>query len=160
MPLTPETKRQDKTLVREVASGTTIQYPAKGRRLLILLCLVLGTFLVAIDTTIISVAIPTISTDFEALHDVGWYGSAYLMTLTAFQPTMSKIYKTFSAKAAYIASIALFEGMGLNLWLISSLSILAAIFSSAQQYFIYEDPRPWSLLLKWRIIYDVFRLCL
>ena len=96
MPITPETKRQDRTLVREVTTGTPIQYPAKGRQLLILLCLVLGTFLVAIDTTIISVAIPTISTNFEALHDVGWYGSAYLMILTAFQPTMSKIYKSFS----------------------------------------------------------------
>ena len=114
MPLTPETKRQNKCSVREATAGAPIQYPAKGRQLLILLCLILGTFLVAVDTTIISVAIPTISTDFEALHDVGWYGSAYLMTLTAFQPTMSKIYKTFSPKAAYIASIALFEGMGLT----------------------------------------------
>ena len=115
MPFTPETKRQDSTLVKEVTTGTPIQYPTKGRQLLILLCLILGTFLVAIDTTIISVAIPTISTDFEALHDVGWYGSAYLLTLTAFQPTMSKIYKIFSPKMAYIASVALFEGMGLNL---------------------------------------------
>ena len=65
----------------------------------------------AIDTTIIAVAIPGISTDFKALDDVGWYGSVYLMTLTAFQPTMGKVYKIFNPKTAYLASIALFEGM-------------------------------------------------
>ena len=111
MSITPETKGQDNNIVKEPTAGTPTQYPAKGRQSLILLCLVLGTFLVAIDTTIISVAIPTISTDFKALDDVGWYGSAYLMTLTAFQPTMSKIYKVFPPKNAYIASIAIFEGM-------------------------------------------------
>lgn len=69
----------------------------------------LGSLLVAVDTTIISVAVPRISTEFKALYDIGWYGSAYLATLTAFQPTMSNIYKVFSPKAAYIGSIVLFE---------------------------------------------------
>ena len=148
MPITQETKRQDSTLVQEFTTRNPIQYPNKGRQLLILLCLILGTFLVTIDTTIISVAIPTISTDFKALHDVGWYGSAYLMTLTAFQPTMSKIYKIFSPKMAYIASIALFEGKDLNSWMKSSLIILISIYQSAQSYCIYDAPHPWSLVSK------------
>ena len=117
MSITPETKPQDNNVVKEPTAETATQYPTKERQLLILLCLVLGTFLVAIDTTIISVAIPTISTDFKALDDVGWYGSAYLLTLTAFQPTMSKIYKIFPSKKAYVASVAIFEGVILLSWL-------------------------------------------
>ena len=89
----------------------TVQYPSKWRMSLIMLCLVSGTFLVAVDTTIISVAIPRISTDFKAISDVGWYGSGYLMTLTAFQPSMSNIYKMFDPKAAYVVSILVFEGI-------------------------------------------------
>ena len=139
MSVTPETKRQDNNIVKESTAGTPAQYPAKGRQLLILLCLVLGTFLIAIDTTIISVAIPTISTDFKALDDVGWYGSAYLMTLTAFQPTMSKIYKIFPPKKAYIASVAIFEGMVLiSLFELSSSDL--SICQSAQRCSIFKIP--------------------
>ena len=97
-----------------LATKPLTQYPARGRLFCIVLCLVLGALLVAIDTTIISVAIPDISTQFEALDDVGWYGSAYLMTLTAFQPTTSKIYKLYSPKKAYILSILIFEGMSVG----------------------------------------------
>ena len=37
------------------------------------------------DRTIIATAIPTITDDFHALNDVGWYGSAYMLTSCAFQ---------------------------------------------------------------------------
>jgi len=84
-------------------------YPTKPMLALIVICLVFGSLLVAIDTTIISVAIPRISTHFKTLDDVGWYGSAYLMTLTVFQPTMSNIYKLFDPKTAYLNPIVLFE---------------------------------------------------
>ena len=91
-----ETK--DDSSTGEHSNATPTQYPTKGRLIFILICLVLGKFLVAIDTTIIYVAVPKISTDFRALNDVGWYGSAYLMTLTALQPTMNKIYGIFHRK--------------------------------------------------------------
>lgn len=69
-----------------------------------------GTLLVAIDTTIISVAVPKLSTVFNALDDVGWYGSGYLLTVTACQPSFGKIYKFFDVKATYLTSIVIFEG--------------------------------------------------
>ncbi|KAI9724632.1 MAG: hypothetical protein M1828_003656 [Chrysothrix sp. TS-e1954] len=83
---------------------------AEGLRLaIILLSLFLGTFLVAIDTTIVSVAIPEISTDFHSLGDVGWYGSAYLISITALQPVMGTIYKLFNVKLVYLGAIVVFE---------------------------------------------------
>ena len=59
----------------------------------VLLSLFLGTFRVANDTTIVSVAIPKISTEFHTLSDVGWYGPVYLILLTALQPAGGTVYK-------------------------------------------------------------------
>lgn len=85
--------------LRQVESNH--EYPTGLRLVATLLSLFLGTFLVAIDTTIVSVAVPKISTEFHALNDVGWYGSAYLITITALQPAGGTIYKLFDAKAVY-----------------------------------------------------------
>lgn len=41
--------------------------------------LMMAVFCMALDNTIISVAIPKITTDFHNLNDVGWYASAYLL---------------------------------------------------------------------------------
>ena len=56
-------------------------------------CLFFGSFLIALDTTIINVAIPQITTDFRALDDAAWYGTAYLITLTAFQAVYGSMYQ-------------------------------------------------------------------
>ncbi len=45
-------------------------YPGGLKLAIILVSLFLGTFLVAIDTTIISVTIPKISTEFHAFNDI------------------------------------------------------------------------------------------
>ena len=84
-------------------------YPSTSRRLTIVAALCLGTLLNAIDITIIGVAIPTIATVFDALDDVGWYGTAYLATLTALQPIFGVTYKYFDPRMTYLFSILLFE---------------------------------------------------
>ncbi len=75
-----------------------------------ILALALGTLLVAIDNTIIAVAIPKISSVFNSLSQVGWYGSAYLLTVTAMQPTCGRIYKFFDMKYTFLCSVLVFEG--------------------------------------------------
>lgn len=101
------------------------QYPTGIKLVIIMSSLMLGTTLMALDTTIISVATPRISTQFQSLDDVGWYGAAYLMTLTAFTPVASNFYKNFNPKYVYLAFIAVFEGMTLNLTRKSELTDLA-----------------------------------
>ncbi|KAK7019554.1 major facilitator superfamily domain-containing protein [Favolaschia claudopus] len=64
---------------------------------------------VALDNTIISTAIPKITDAFNSLQDVGWYGSAYLLTTAGTQLLFGKLYTHFSIKWVYVASIALFE---------------------------------------------------
>ena len=51
---------------------------------------------------------PVISNDFKRLTDASWYGSAYLLTATASQPTWGKIYQLFSAKSVYLLNICIF----------------------------------------------------
>ena len=65
--------------------------------------------LVAYDTTIIGVAILKISTVFKSLDAIGWCGSAYLLTVTALQPTFGNMCKFFDVKTTYMISIFMFE---------------------------------------------------
>jgi MFS family permease len=96
----------------QVASNASFSdgYPKGVRLALIMVSLMLGTALMALDATIISVATPKISTQFQALDDVGWYGASYSMLLTAFTPIASNFYKYFNPKYVYLASIVVFEG--------------------------------------------------
>jgi MFS family permease len=64
---------------------------------------------VALDTTVVNTTIPAITTQFHGLDDLAWYGSAYLLALTALQPTFGKLYKVFYMKILYLASIVVFE---------------------------------------------------
>lgn len=81
-----------------------------GTLFVVLGSLYLGTFLVALDSTIISTALPAITVEFHALEDLAWYGSSYLLTFTALQPTCGKLYKVIDTKLMYLISIAIFEG--------------------------------------------------
>ena len=54
-------------------------------------------------------ASPKITNDFHSLSDVGWYGSAYLLTSTALQPTYGKIYQNFSLKWVFVVVVMEFE---------------------------------------------------
>ncbi|KAI0017069.1 MFS general substrate transporter [Xylariomycetidae sp. FL0641] len=71
--------------------------------------LCLGIFILGLDMNIIGVAIPRITTDFRSLDDIAWYGSAYLLTITAFQPFFGTLYKYFNAKLVYLVSLLVFE---------------------------------------------------
>ncbi|MCJ1472480.1 hypothetical protein MMC13_001128 [Lambiella insularis] len=89
--------------------------------------LMLGQFLTGIDGTVISMynallvelpnvlpitavtAIPKITAEFHSLEDVGWYGSAYLLTTMALQPTFGKVYAYFDIKRTFVASVLMFE---------------------------------------------------
>ncbi|KAL8790902.1 MAG: hypothetical protein Q9213_000327 [Squamulea squamosa] len=86
-----------------------MDYP-KGFRLVgIVIALIISVFLVALDMTIVATAIPRITDQFHSLDQVGWYGSAFFLTLAAFQSTWGKIYKYFPLKLGFLISIFIFE---------------------------------------------------
>lgn len=71
--------------------------------------LVLSIFLCSLDLTIIATAIPKITEEFQSLEDVGWYGSAFLLTIATTQSFWGKLYKYFDLKAIFLTAIAIFE---------------------------------------------------
>ncbi|KAG7007214.1 condensin complex subunit 2 [Physcia stellaris] len=85
------------------------EYPSGAKLGIITLSLCLSVFLMALDNTIIATAIPKITDYFGALDDVGWYGSAYLLTTCAFQLLFGKFYTFFSIKWVYLIAIGIFE---------------------------------------------------
>ncbi|KAJ5489845.1 Major facilitator superfamily domain general substrate transporter [Penicillium expansum] len=82
----------------------------KGPQLaLITLALCLGVFLIALDNCIIATAIPKITDQFHSLDDVGWYGSAYLLTSASLQLLFGRFYTFFNVKWIYLIAIGVFE---------------------------------------------------
>ncbi|PYI27835.1 MFS general substrate transporter [Aspergillus indologenus CBS 114.80] len=75
----------------------------------ITISLMLAVFCVALDNTIMAVAIPKITDQFHALDDVGWYGSSYLLTTCSFQLLYGKLYTLFSIKWVFLSALFVFE---------------------------------------------------
>ncbi|EQB55479.1 major facilitator superfamily transporter [Colletotrichum gloeosporioides Cg-14] len=91
------------------SSEDEVEYPHGLKLILIIIALCLAVFLVALDQTIIAPALGAITSEYGSVKDIGWYGSAYLLTTTALQPMYGTVYKLFSVKYIYIAAIAVFE---------------------------------------------------
>ncbi|KAJ7476934.1 MFS transporter [Mycena galericulata] len=85
------------------------EYPTGVRLALLTFALMISVFLVALDNTIIATAIPKITDHFKSLADVGWYGSAYLLTSASFQLLWGRFYSFLSIKWVYITAISIFE---------------------------------------------------
>ncbi|KAJ0386023.1 hypothetical protein COL922a_005170 [Colletotrichum nupharicola] len=91
------------------SSEDEVEYPHGLKLILIIIALCLAVFLVALDQTIIAPALGAITSEYGSVKDIGWYGSAYLLTTTALQPMYGTVYKLFSVKYIYTAAIAVFE---------------------------------------------------
>ncbi|PPR00927.1 hypothetical protein CVT24_000247 [Panaeolus cyanescens] len=84
------------------------EYPGTFKLILITLSLCLAIFLVALDNTIVTTAIPKITATFNAIEDVGWYGSAYLLTTASFQLIFGRLYN-LAVKRVFLTAILIFE---------------------------------------------------
>ncbi|THC99092.1 hypothetical protein EYZ11_001413 [Aspergillus tanneri] len=61
------------------------------------------------DNTIITTAIPKITEQFNSLEDVGWYGSAYMLTTCVFTLSFGKLYTYYSTKLVFLIGLFIFE---------------------------------------------------
>lgn len=97
---------------REIAEGGSIdpENEITGTKLILLhtgLCLC--TFLTGLDFNLIATAVPSITSEFNSIGDVGWYGSAFFIGLCASQPLAGKAFVLFPKTIVYLAYLALFE---------------------------------------------------
>ncbi|GIK04535.1 hypothetical protein Aspvir_008618 [Aspergillus viridinutans] len=100
---------KEKLDVKETEEEPEVEYPPFSKVVVIILGLYLAVFLVALDQTIIGVAIPKITDQFKSIEDIAWYGSAYFLTSTALQPSYGRVYKIFSVKWAFLIAVFIFE---------------------------------------------------
>jgi len=100
---------QDESQTNETIPTQPMEYPQGIRFFLVTIGLILSIFLAALDTTIIATAIPSITDEFGSIGNIAWYGSAYTITCTAFQPTWGKAYGYFPLKRTFLLAMAVFE---------------------------------------------------
>ncbi|OOF91977.1 hypothetical protein ASPCADRAFT_154290, partial [Aspergillus carbonarius ITEM 5010] len=86
-----------------------IVYPSGLNLAMLVVSIFIGMFLVSLDRLIISTAIPQITNEFGSADDIGWYGTAYLLTNCAFQLLFGKLYPSFSIKVIFMSSMVVFE---------------------------------------------------
>ncbi|SCN65186.1 related to major facilitator (MFS1) transporter [Fusarium fujikuroi] len=109
---TPDVRDEDANRDEEKAAieaEKPLEYPKGLEMFFIMLALVLSITLCSLDQTIVATAVPKITDQFSRLQDISWYGSAYFLTLGAFQSLWGKIYKFFPLKTSFLASIFIFE---------------------------------------------------
>lgn len=85
------------------------EYPGPLALSLLTVGICLSVFLVSLDRTIVATAIPRITDDFHSSDDVGWYGSAYLVTAGALQPIYGRIFIMFNIKWSFLCALGIFE---------------------------------------------------
>jgi MFS family permease len=117
------------------------EYPTGTRFALLTISLMLGVYMVALDTNILclsrslspsksqtnseqATAIPSITTQFHSISDIGWYNSAYLLPLMSLQPTFGKLYTYLPLRSVFIFGLLCFEAGSL----ICALSPSSSIF--------------------------------
>jgi EmrB/QacA subfamily drug resistance transporter len=67
-----------------------------------------GTFLAAIEATIVATAMPTIVMHFGGLEHYAWVFSAYILTSTVTMPLWGKLSDLYGRRPFYLASVTLF----------------------------------------------------
>jgi EmrB/QacA subfamily drug resistance transporter len=76
--------------------------------MLVMSGLMMGMLLAALDQTIVSTALTTISRDFKRLDLYGWVVTSYLLTSTASTPLYGKISDMFGRKRIFQTAIVIF----------------------------------------------------
>lgn len=108
------------TVTTDASYGTARPWPA-------LWALVIGFFMILIDTTIVSVATPAIMQGLDAdINDVVWVSSAYLLAYAVPLLITGRLGDRFGPKTLYLTGLALFTVSSLWCGLSGSIGMLIA----------------------------------
>ena len=105
-----ETADPEATLIAEGAPDHALIHG--GRLNLTLGALMLTMFLAALDQTIVSTALPRITSDLNGLSQLSWVVTAYLLTSAASTPLWGKLSDLYGRKIMLQAAIIIFLGAG------------------------------------------------
>ncbi|KAF1960439.1 efflux pump protein, partial [Byssothecium circinans] len=114
-------------LVSKTESEEAELHYVTGLRLFLVVASVsINTFLLLLDQSVLSTAIPHITSQFHSLPDVGWYGGAYQLAAAAFQPLSGKFYTHLKVKHVFLAHLSLFQLGSLTCAMATSSKMLIA----------------------------------
>src|SRR4051812_20133027 len=108
-----------------VTEKTTVK-PAHRQLLIMFLGLGLGMFLAALDQTIVSTALPTITGDLGGLSHLSWGITSYLLATTVSTPVWGKLGDIFGRKRLFLTAIFIFLVGSMLSGLSQSMSMLIA----------------------------------
>lgn len=94
---------------------------------LIVISLSSALFLAALDTTIVTVAIPTIAQEFNSTTGYTWIGSAYMLASAAMAPMWGKISDIWGRKPIMLIAVAVFWVGSLMCALSKNMGMLIAV---------------------------------
>ena len=75
---------------------------------MVLVGLMAGSFLAALDQTIVATALPRIVGDFGGVDQLAWIASIYLLTSTAAMPIVGKLSDIYGRRLLFQISIVVF----------------------------------------------------
>ncbi|KAH8664341.1 major facilitator superfamily transporter [Xylariales sp. PMI_506] len=120
--------QSDSTVVETTTSATPaeedVEYIEGVKRFAVMAATTLVVFTMLLDTSILSTAVPYITTEFHSLSDVGWYVAAYQLSCSAMQPFTGKLYTFFRVKWTFLVFLFIFEVGSLVCGLANSSSML------------------------------------
>jgi EmrB/QacA subfamily drug resistance transporter len=77
----------------------------------VLICAVVGTFMVMLDQTVVNIALPKITTVFGVgVHETQLVVTSYMLALAVIMPATGYLSDTFGTKRLYLITMALFTG--------------------------------------------------
>ncbi|KAJ7184727.1 member of the major facilitator superfamily [Mycena filopes] len=103
--------QQDNTSYGNVARDSEEELDAHKRQVslpMILLPMAIGIFLCAMDQTIVISSYAAIGSELNQLQNTSWIATAYMMTLTSFQPLYGKMSDIFGRKPCLLFAYAVF----------------------------------------------------
>ncbi|GAA4214844.1 DHA2 family efflux MFS transporter permease subunit [Actinocatenispora rupis] len=89
--------------------GTPARHRIKGNPWVVLIAMCLGFFMILLDTTIVTIAIPAISDGLNAsLDDILWIQSGYVLVYAVLLITAGRLGDMFGAKSIYLIGLVVF----------------------------------------------------
>jgi EmrB/QacA subfamily drug resistance transporter len=90
-------------------SAVPVRYDFTHRQIqVVLVGLMAGSFLAALDQTIVATALPRIVGDFGGVDQLAWIASIYLLTSTAAMPIIGKLSDVYGRRLLFQVSIVVF----------------------------------------------------
>ena len=104
----PSSHPPDAPITESVTQEET-NYPKGSQLAFIFITVLLTSAMIGLDAGVISTAIPSITDHFRTISDIGWYYSAYQLSICSLQFLFGNMYTLFPMKVVFITSILLFE---------------------------------------------------